>query len=70
MTINLNIDSSVVVQAFCSTAISLLWCAYRGNQVVLYRTALEPLVFGRTGTMNIVLVLSNGNQLTVPMTLV
>ena len=73
VTINLNIDSSVVVQAVLLDGNQLaMGTQYiiSGNQVVLYRTALEPLVFGRTGTMNIVLILSNGNQLTVPMTLV
>ena len=73
VTINLNIDSSVVVQAVLLDGSQLAMgtqYTISGNQVVLYRTALEPLVFGRTGTMNIVLVLSNGNQLTVPMTLV
>ena len=73
VTINLNIDSSVVVQAVLLDGSQLAMgtqYTISGNQVVLYRTALEPLVSGRTGTMNIVLVLSNGNQLTVPMTLV
>lgn len=73
VTINLNIDQNVVVQAVLLDGNQLtIGTQYTisGSQVVLYRAALEPLVAGRTGTMNIVLVLSNGSQLTVPMTLV
>ena len=41
-----------------------------GTQVVLYRASLDTLTAGHTGTMQIALLLSNGGQLTVPMTLV
>lgn len=71
--IGLNIDQSVVVQAVTLDGSQLMMGTQyniSGSQIILYRAALEPLVFGRTGTMTIGLVLSNGSQLTVPMTLV
>ena len=73
VTIDLRLDSSVVVQAVLFDGAQLTMgtdYSLGSSQVVLYRASLDRLTAGRTGTVNIALVLSNGSQLTVPMTLV
>lgn len=73
VTIDLRIDNSVVVQAVLLDGAQLTMgtdYTISGTQVVLYRASLDTLTAGHTGTMQIALLLSNGGQLTVPMTLV
>ena len=71
--ISLNIDQSVVVQAVLLDNAQLSMptqYTISGSQIILYREALNTLTAGKSGTINVVLMLSNGSQLTVPMTLV